>query len=173
MRNLLMAGCIALSLFSCEKKAIESSGKFVEIYLLDTFQTHTNSYYGMQIIDSTVHPENSALIYYDQILFYDKTNHCFILNENEVDIEYIRDFLPFKAFAVTVDKEVIYTGYFWPSYASSICYWVTCDPLSLYNSNKLNIRLGYPMELTDDPIPDMRNDERILSVFRKDNKLIE
>lgn len=74
-------------------------------------------------------------------------------------------------FAVTIDKEIIYTGYFWCGYSSSMVDWVTIDPLNYSGKNRLRVSLGYPGLIQGDYIPDDRNDDRILDILRRDSKL--
>jgi len=77
-----------------------------------------------------------------------------------------------SAFALTIDKEVIYTGYFWASFSSLMCDWIIIDPLNISGKNELTVKLGYPGMVVGDTIPDKRNDKRLLDVLRMDNKLI-
>jgi len=77
------------------------------------------------------------------------------------------------AFAIKADRELVYSGYFWPGYSSMSCDWVTIDPMSIAYSGTCAVRLGYPGATNGVIIPDKRNDPRILDIFRRDNKLIE
>jgi len=75
------------------------------------------------------------------------------------------------AFAIKTNDTMIYTGYFWPSYSSASCDWVVIDPLMTSIGNKIQIRLGYPDLVQGQVIQDKRNDERIIRIFKRDNKL--
>ena len=77
------------------------------------------------------------------------------------------------AFAVTVNDEIIYTGYFWPSFSSQSCGWVVIDPLSIGFGNSMRVNLGYPSQEFATGVTDNRNASQILDVFRRDHKLIE
>ena len=78
-----------------------------------------------------------------------------------------------RTFALVANQEIIYTGYFWSSFSSAICPWLTIDPLFAEISGELRVELGYPGLMEGMSIPDHRNDERILSILRHDRKLIE
>ena len=78
-----------------------------------------------------------------------------------------------SAFAVTIDGEVIYTGYFWSLISSQIVDWVVTDLLTVQTSARLEMDLGYPSLMEWMEIPDKRNDRRVLSVFHRDGKLID
>ena len=69
------------------------------------------------------------------------------------------------AFAVTANEELVYTGYFVPSYSSASVQWIVIDPLFWHLTNRMYVNLGYPGLFEGAVIPDHRNDERILKIF--------
>lgn len=156
----------------CEKNVSpRMPGRNVEFYLITDFQKQGLS---SKIINSTVKLSDSVIIYYDDIISYDQDNYTFTLtkgcsNKFTLDDNYKIHGMPF---AVTIDKEIVYTGYFWYSFSSSIVDWITIDPLFLSMNNTMRVSLGYPGLIQGDYIPDNRNDQRILDRLRRDGKLI-
>ncbi|NTW77923.1 MAG: hypothetical protein HGB33_09190 [Syntrophaceae bacterium] len=79
-------------------------------------------------------------------------------------------FLHLKAFAVVIDGEIIYTGYFWAAFSSAICDWTNIDYLD-YGNNLLCVKLGYPTDSYGSQDADQRNNEMILDLLDCDGKL--
>jgi hypothetical protein len=180
MKRLITIALFAFAAFilaSCEKNPrIDVDGgivgpKFnyvVDIYLLKSFKTSS----GKQIIDSSVVLLPTPLINYSDITYYNKSTCTFGLTEEGKrklsKLQVPGGGIPF---GVAVDRCLIYTGYFWPSYFSSLCNWVYTDPLMGEFSGELAIKLG---AVTDNNvIPDKRNSEMILYIMAKHNKLRE
>jgi hypothetical protein len=128
-----------------------------------------------KIINSTVKLSDSIIIRYDDILSYNPNNYTFTVTKYLADKlnAFENNHIHGTPFAVTVDREIIYTGYFWAGLSSSSVDWVTIDPLNYSGKNQLRVQLGYPGLFEGDFIPDDRNDERILRILRRDSKLIE
>ena len=154
---------------SCEKTEVPS-GTTLEFYILEDYQTYDY----MKIDENTAVLSDSALIKYDSIVSYNTKTYSFKITDSTINYN-SREFSPLlgKAFAVTIDKQVIYTGYFWSGFMSSGCDWIIVDLVQYELKNKLIVRLGYPGLVDGDIIPDKRNDERILELLKKDNKLLE
>lgn len=168
---ILFAPVIFLISDSCQKDSdVYATGHELEFYVLDSFKTVNGT---DKIIDSTVILYDSALIRYDQIISYDMSNHSFTLDESAIDYLNAEGGLKyhFKAFAVTIDKQIIYTGYFWPSYASSIKQWFVIDPIQYSSKNELKVNLAYPSDSFAGSYPDLRNDKRLISLLKRDGKL--
>lgn len=142
----------------------------IALYLIDSYETVENS---TQIIESSVVTKKIPLISYNDFISYDLNEYTFEISDGAENA--VKDLnLPTDgtAFAMKSDDEIVYTGYFWPSYSSGICNWIIIDPY-ISASNKLKVHLGYPWEMDEFDIPDKRNDSRIIQTFRRDNKLIE
>lgn len=137
----------------------------MEFYLLEDYAVNEP---GMAIIEDYATIGDTALIHYDEILSYNPGTHTFKVQDEAIDrLEFA------SAFAVTVDREIIYTGYFWSGLSSMSVDWVVIDLIFTMN-NVLKVELGYPGgHPTDHGITDKRNDPRILDVFSRDHKLIE
>lgn len=166
----------AFILASCEKNPPIEEGyikgeKFnfvVEIYMLKSFKTST----GQQIIDSSVVLLPTPLINYSDITYYNKSTYTFgLTEEGKRKLSKLQVPLGGLPFGVVVDKYLIYTGYFWPSYFSSLCNWVYTDPIMGEFSGELAIKLG--TVTNNGVIPDKRNNGTILYIMAKDNKLRE
>lgn len=148
---------------NCQKKChLVETGEEVSFHFLDD---HTFSGIGCAIDESSVTIQEIAFIRYDQILSYDPESHVFGLDTQAV--EWLRereDELHQKAFAVTVDGELIYTCYFWLAWSSLSCDWYTTDPLMLDYFGGLKIKGAYPGD-PDRGSQEKRNDKQILCIF--------
>lgn len=155
---------------SCEEKKTSREGG-IQIYLLSDYESYQPS---MRINEGTVLREKEPLIRYTDILSYDSRNYSFNITNSAQDILKDKELnLHSRAFVLVANHENIYTGYFWASYSSSICPWLTIDPIHAQYAGELTVQLGYPGLMEGMSIPDRRNDGRILSILRHDRKLIE
>ncbi|NLB67523.1 MAG: hypothetical protein GX798_03575 [Bacteroidales bacterium] len=153
----------------CEK--VSSDGK-VELYLLDSYKTVRE--HSCQIDETTVKTKANPLISYDDFISYDPLTHEFLLSDRTVKvINNTEQSVHGIAFAIKANGEIIYTGYFWPSYSSATCDWVYIDPIMTSFDNKMEVCLGYPGPMPGQEIPDKRNDSRIIKIFKRDHKLVE
>lgn len=174
MKTLLILIITAsIGLISCKKNdSNEPSKSKIEIYMLKSYKRANNS---RQITSDSLVLNDTALIKDSGIMSYNMTNHTFIISENKA--QWLKDYdtnkIFGKAFAVTIDKKVIYTGYFWAGFASSTVDWVIIDLLKISNENKLIVEIGYPELMPGMSIPDFRNDNRILDVLSKTNRLLK
>ena len=171
MARSIIISLLILLLAGCEKYlSPRQQGYGLEFYFIKDFQRIGTS---AKIINSTVNLSDSVIIYYDEILSYNSDTYTFTLTESSAN--WLNDFknnhIHRTPFAVTIDKEIIYTGYFWCGFSSSMVDWVTIDPLNYSGKNQLRVSLGYPGLILGDYIPDDRNDDRILDILRRDSKL--
>ena len=142
-----MARSIIISLFifllaGCEKyHSPRQPGHGIEFYLIKDFQKVGTS---AKIINNSVILSDSVIIYYDEIVSYNSDAYTFTLTESSADRlnDFKNNHIHGTPFAVTVDKEVIYTGYFWCGFSSSMVDWVTIDPLNYSGKNQLRYRSG-------------------------------
>jgi hypothetical protein len=163
MKNLIALFLFVVLLLSCKKE----SGNGIEIYFLDDYKTITGS---REIIPGSEKLAKNPYIYYDQINYYDSTEH--ILNLTSVKAEEINHNnwpMGGKTFSLTIDKSIIYSGYFIPGYSSVSCDWINIDPMN--SDSKFRIGLPIPVAGYNHTIIDPRNDERIINYLKKDNKL--
>ena len=174
-RSYIFLGIFALYSFlsiSCEKNEGDITGG-VELYLLESYE-NIGQTCGIEL--SSVVTKEEPLIRYVEFKSYNAKDFAFKITDiarGKIDsLEHSVLGIPF---AVTADQEVIYTGYFWPGYSSAMCEWIVIDPLLLIwrEKNTMWLELGYPGLIEGTVIPDERNNEKILNIFRRDNKLIE
>ncbi|HVF81672.1 MAG TPA: hypothetical protein VM884_07050 [Flavisolibacter sp.] len=165
MRNLFFILTIVAICLSCSKNNI-TTGEIVEIYLLESYQTITSK---CQIDPSLSVLKDKATIKNQDILAYSKTEYRFKLTEAAVQkIKALKDKTPF---AVTVDKQVIYYGFFKPSVSSSSCdHSITMD-VAWTPGNEIYLRLGYPGQLQGVTIEDKLNDPILIAALRTQGKL--
>lgn len=160
-----------LLVFTCSEDNLDPREGEVAFYLLQSYETTGD---GVGIVPSSVITEEEPLIHYSDILSYNRNNYEFWITENASQRLLSMDSpLVGRAFGLVANDELIYTGYFWPSYSSAVCMWVVIEPSTLEIRNRMQVKLGYPYSLPDTNIPDDRNDERILSIFLYDDKLIQ
>ncbi len=171
MKKLILILTVFVSLFSgCDSDNIDprSEGK-VEFYLLKSFETEKQSFV---IDEESITLENDPIIVYEDLTSYDQTEHSFTVKESAIALlNELEPSIEKNAFALVADGEIIYTGYFWPSYSSTSCDWIVIDPVLAEISGVLSVKLGYPGLTPDQSIEDRRNDPRLIKVLEGDNKL--
>lgn len=147
----------------CEK----DSGTGLEIYTLKDYETKSNSH---EIIQGSEKLTKDPVIYYGDIIYYDSADHFFVIDSIKArklsGINWPTGGTPF---ALAIDRNVIYSGYFIPGYSSSGSDWYSIDPINI--GGRLRVSLGYPGDRPDFKDPDRRNDSRIINLLRQDNKL--
>jgi hypothetical protein len=171
MRLLLLtlAFLIVLSVSCEEKNTIHEGG--IHIYLLSDHESLDPLW---EIDESTIVPEESPVIRYEDILSYDPKSYVFKISSSaQESLKGKESSIHSRPFVLVANKEYIYTGYFWAAYSSAICPWLTIDPIHAQYTGELKTELGYPGLMEGMSIPDRRNDGRILSILRHDQKLIE
>jgi len=173
-KSILIIG-IFLSFISCDK--ITSDMK-VDIYLIKSFETKQNS---SEIIENSVILEVSPIIEYSDILNYNSKDHIFTIS-SEVADALLNIYSSLKnQFAVVIDSEIVYTGYFVSHSSSHIIDWTVItanffggDEIIIgFDYNEIIVDLGYPSNLEDWKTPDKRNDRRLINIFKRDGKLNE
>jgi hypothetical protein len=148
---------------SCEK----DSGFGLEIYLLTDYQTKSPS---KEIIAGSETLSKNPLIYYSDIISYDSTDHYFQIETSKIqELNHKEWSTQGTAFSLTINKSIIYSGYFMPGYSSLAIDWIAIDPLSV--DSKIRVSLGYPGDWSQLADRDPRNDDRIINLLLKDNKL--
>ena len=164
--NIILGIIVIAFIHGCDKELTIYEND-VEIYLLEEYELVKNK---CKINDSTIILRNKELINNNDIEYYILSDHKFVLTNNGIEkLKNMSDGVPF---CLTVDREIIYSGFFKPGYSSSSCWHsVTIDPLS-YRDNEIHVRLGYPGTLDDEPIePDPRENEFLIGTFKKQGKL--
>ncbi len=156
----------AVAFNGCDKYDKDIVGE-VEIYLLDEYNQKPES---SAILNTGIVLEATPVVAYAEIISYDATSCTFDLDPAAA--ARLQDLYQ-SAFAVTISGETVYTGYFWSGFSSAIVDWVVADLLTLEMSGELKMKLGYPGMMDGMNIPDKRNDNRLLSVFHRDGKLID
>ena len=160
---LIIIAAITSVLASCEK--ISESG--LEIYLLTDYQKKSPA---AEIISGSEELSENPIISYNDIILYDSVEHYFQTSESKAqELRQIKWGTQGTAFSVTINKQIIYSGYFMPGYSSLALNWISIDPLAF--DSKVRVTLGYPVDWPQFPGADPRNDSRIINYLRKDNKL--
>lgn len=165
MRSLPFYFIIVIFCFSCKKEEV-TGGDRVEFYLLGSSQLIA----GKCQIDPVLSVlQDTAIIKNEDILEYSQNNYQFKLTDPA--IQKVKTFLDYTAFAVTVDKQVIYFGFFKPSISSSSCdHSITMD-LDWISNDRITLKLGYPGQIQGVTIEDQRNNVKLLATLRNQGKL--
>ena len=155
---------------SCEKDGEDIPGE-VEFYLLDSYETLNET---AEIDPGSVILAGDPLLVYSDLKSYN-AKECFfnVTDEARETIEGMEHSVNGIAFAVTANEEVVYTAYFVPSYSSASVQWIVIDPVFWHFTNRMYVKLGYPDQFEGSVIPDLRNDEQMLKIFRRDRNLVE
>lgn len=165
MRPLLFMLMLTAVGFSCKKDKIKA-GNTVEFYLLKTYQLLNRR---CQIDPSTASLQDTAIIRNQDILEYSQNHYEFRLRD--AAIQKIKTFKDNTPFAVTVDKKVIYYGFFKPSYSSSLCaHSITMD-IAWTSGDRIRLSFGYPGAIDGVTIEDQRNNRTLIATLRKQGKL--
>ncbi|RLD84709.1 MAG: hypothetical protein DRJ10_00435 [Bacteroidetes bacterium] len=167
----------------CEKELQVRPDAEVEFFLIEEFDTRENS---AAIIENTLKLGSEPLIEYSEIISYNSIEHSFIISDGVYERIFENTRLvkfPTSTFAIVVENQIIYTGYFVSPLSSVIYDWLVispdfnCDPLYSPIKNKIVVDIGYPSGnldvLRDWDIPDNRNDDRLIHIFKRDNKLVD
>lgn len=170
-KKIILLLCLfPIFLFSCQEEGPDVPGE-VEFYLLDFYECYFES---AGIDTATMVLDENPFLNYAALKSYNSRDYFFKVSDDAKDkIEGMEHSVAGVAFAVLANKEVIYTGYFLPSYSSISLQWIVIDPVSWHLKNQMFVKLGYPGQIDGLEIPDLRNDERILQIFRRDRKLVE
>lgn len=159
---------LVLILTGCEKDETNNDvGKDVELYLIESFKTKDTQY---QIDENTVVTKAIPLLYYSDFISYDSQQYIFEISDESIKrINKLEQTISGIPFALKVNDEIIYTGYFWYTYSSQLCDGIIIWPEFIDVNG--GIIVEYSNLISD--VPDNRNANEILDVFRQDNKLIE
>ena len=105
------------------------------------------------------------LIANDDVISYDRLKYKYVISQTAVNkIKQLGGRVPF---AFTIDKEVIFYGYYMPNIMSSLC--EESITMDIVDNNKMELSLGYPFD--NENIDDKRNDAKIISTLSKQGKI--
>ncbi len=161
------------TLVNCQKSTTDVViGDKLEFYLLENYTTVDNT---MRIDESSASISSEVLINYDDIISYNSSTYCLKVSPDIMEELKVNDGFNYhtKAFAITIDREIIYTGYFWYAFSSRICDWFVIDPILSNNETGLKVSMAYPTNEYRISDVDKRNDSRILRLLKKDGKLVQ
>ncbi|MXV17155.1 hypothetical protein [Hufsiella ginkgonis] len=167
MKKLIYLFVIFL-LFGCGKGAYP--GK-VDIYLLKShsqFTTGTAYPYITAITNAVL--SDTILVKSEQIVSYDSTTHVFTTKKGALNS--LKNFGSNRAFAVTVNKEIVYCGQFRPGYLSSIVTGIaSINPAFSEGTEKLGIQYVSVAGSAVIAQLDKRNDIRITGLLKQQGRL--
>lgn len=165
MKHIFFLLLTLVLLAGCKKE----HGARVDIYMLKSFTPGVDQSYAPHVntITNAV-LENTPLVTDADIVSYSKDSYTFTLRRDIKSI--IQNFGPDKAFALTVDHQVVYYGAFHPAYLSSLRFGLaTIDPI-LYNNKQLRIDFVNSTGMMVHPL-DRRNDDQIILALKVTGRL--
>jgi hypothetical protein len=165
MRLLLLLLFLPMLFASCKKTEAEVGDK-VEIYQLKTYQLLTGK---CQVDATTAVLQDTAFVNDAAILAYSPNDHLFSLTP--AAMRRVNALANFAAFAVTVDKKVVYYGFFIFSYSSSSCAQSIVMSLDFENAGNVSLQLGYPGLAQGIPVDDQRNNAKLVATLRRQGKI--
>ena len=155
---------IFLGLTACKKDKAGTAGEQVEIYLLASYQTAGNE---CRVIPSLARLESSPLVQNRQIKEYSAGNFAFTVTADA--LERIKALPGRTAFAVTIDRKVVYYGFYMPAIMSSTCFESITMDISWTNP-RIFMSLGYP-GIFSPQVEDQRNHPDLLRTLEAQGKL--
>lgn len=171
MKPFLTVAILAMIAFQgCKKDTAERTVNRVEVYLLKTFESFSDSstYPIASIIKNPV-LEAKPLIKDSEISYYEKEQGWFVIKKDIYN--QIKDFGREHGFAVVVDGRIIYCGYFMPVYASYLIVGsATAEPL-MATYYKFLVQFAYVLNGTDFSYLDKRNDSALLVALSATGRL--
>ena len=165
MRLALIILTMAAVCLSC-KKDNPGAGEKVEIYLLKTFQPISGK---CQVDPMASVLQDSPTIKNEDILEYSESEYKFKLTISAY--QKVRAFQNGSPFAVTVDQQVIYYGFFILPITSASCDNSITMDLGWNSPNAIFVKLGYPSLLPGASIDDQRNNPKLIAALKKQGKL--
>jgi hypothetical protein len=162
----ILALLVAATAFSTSCKKNNENGKEVEIYLLKSYQPVVGK---CQVDAATAVLQEIPVVRNDDIVAYSKKEYTFELTDDA--IARANKFTNWYAFAVTVDKQVVYYGIFKPFISSSSCDHSITMNNNLPGGNKISVQLGYPGLMTGITIDDQRNNSKLIAALSAQGKL--
>lgn len=141
----------------------------VDLFLIDSYSTIGNT---CQIDENTIEIQENPLINYSDFIYYDPDLFEFKISDSAIQrIESLDHSVKGIPFAVLANDSIIYSGYFIPLWSSTSCKWTIIHPTILKENPVLRVKLGYPGPSKEFEIIDKRNQQILLEIFRRDNKL--
>jgi hypothetical protein len=165
MKSAFFLVTVMAMFLSCKKENVKP-GEVVEIYLLKTFQKVAGK---CQVDASQAVLQDTPTIKNQDILAYYSSSYQFKLTDSSIQkVKAFRDATPF---AVTVDRQVVYFGFFKPNFSSSSCDASITMDIDWITGNQINLRLGYPGQMQGVVIDDKRNHPKLLETLKQQGKL--
>lgn len=113
--------------------------------------------------------QETAVIKNVEILEYPQTNFQF--RPTNIAMQKVKTFRDFTAFAITVNKQVIYYGFFKPSVSGSSCDQSITMGINWTDDNKINLKLGYPGSFQYVNIHDLPNHPQLIATLKNKGTL--
>lgn len=165
MKKAFFLSLAGLLLAGCKKE----HGTRVDIYVLKSFTSSIDQSYMPPITTITNQVlESTPFVTDDDIISYSRDSRTFTLRKDIKSI--IQNFGADKAFAVTVDGNIMYCGIFHPAYLSSLPFGIAMiDPI-LSDNKQLRIDFVTNTGLYLHP-RDQRNDDQIIHALQITGRL--
>ncbi|PKP12077.1 MAG: hypothetical protein CVU09_00850 [Bacteroidetes bacterium HGW-Bacteroidetes-4] len=117
---------ICLLACSCEKdnNSDFNLGEGIELYLTQTPYIASLEQDYSQVDFDTILLENTPMLRYNQLVKYDTANHKLTLAISHDSLKIGDAAVYGRMFVLTIDKEPVYCGFYWPLISSIPCLWV-------------------------------------------------
>lgn len=179
MEKLLLSALLALSILTAF--FMKRQDAKIEIYLIDKENTGSPNYQPGYFLPKSRDLSDLPLITDEEILSYEVVED---LSKNPLEVKYFLhvnkngwekikrleniSVSSGQRFAVTVNRETVYGGYFWNPVSSFSCDWIV---ISGWQSEKLELRKGYPESHFASAHSDPRGSELLIQAFAKTRRL--
>jgi len=161
--------CLFLGLFAGCKKENTGNDK-VEIYLLQSYTRTVDASAAPAFTRyNNVSLSAAPLVADSDITRYNPVTTTFHLRKDIAPA--IRDFGPDKAFAVTVNNQIIYVGEFRPAWLSSVVFGIASINPTFASERKIKVDFIRIDNRPDANDLDRRNDKRLLDALLKSGRL--
>jgi hypothetical protein len=171
MNRLFITSILLLLIASCEKKPQFETGEGFEIYLTVTpyafrFQV---DYHAIDF--DTIALQELPALRYNDLLAYDTVKHKLTLGIPSDSLHIGDSGVYGRMFVVTIDREPIYCGFYWPVISSVGSDWIVIEEpykeLDHLEDNEIVINCRAIID------PDPRKDARIISRLEADGKVAD
>lgn len=164
MKKLFFLLAVTICLFSCKKSSNSTYGQ-VEFYLLESF---TNLSGKCQVDPGSAVLKTVPFISNQDIISYSGSAYTYTLSD--AAMQTVKTFAGRQPFAVVLNDEVIFYGFYNSSFLSSSCEHSISLDADSGGDNKIILRLGYPGLLSGVIIDDERNNITLINTLKAQGK---
>jgi len=148
------------------KKNTAGSDSSIEFYLLDSYTQVSGK---CQVAPASAILKPTPFISNEDIIAYSEFAYTYTLSA--AAMQRIKAFVGRQPFAITINKGVVFYGFYNSSFLSSSCdHSISLDADSGSSDNKILLQLGYPSLISGVTIDDQRNNTALINVLKAQGK---